>query len=90
MNQTSINDDEILVLSSQIDEVNQKMVDLLDFVWLSVVIVMIFNMQMGFILLEVGASRKKHSRNVLLKNLEDTLICIFGFWIIGYSLSINA
>ena len=78
------------MLSSHIDDVNQQMVDLIDFVWLSVVIVMIFNMQMGFILLEVGVSRKKHSRNVLLKNLEDTLICIFGFWIIGYSLSINA
>jgi Amt family ammonium transporter len=51
---------------------------------------MIFNMQMGFILLEVGVSRKKHSRNVLLKNIIDTLVCIFGFWFIGYGLSINA
>jgi len=47
-------------------------------------------MQMGFILLEVGVSRKKHSRNVLIKNVEDTIICIMGFWLIGYSLSINA
>jgi ammonia channel protein AmtB len=51
---------------------------------------MIFNMQMGFILLEVGVSRKKHSRNVLLKNVFDTLISIFSFWLIGYGLSIDA
>ncbi len=62
----------------------------MDLVWLFVVLIMIFNMQMGFILLEVGVSRKKHSRNVLLKNIIDTLVCIFGFWFIGYGLSINA
>jgi Amt family ammonium transporter len=83
-------DDEILVLSETIDDVNQKMKDLIDLVWLFVVVIMIFNMQMGFILLEVGVSRKKHSRNVLLKNMIDTLVCILGFWLIGYSLSINA
>ncbi len=82
--------DDILVLSESIDDVNQKMKDLIDLVWLFVVVIMIFNMQMGFILLEVGVSRKKHSRNVLLKNIIDTLVCTLGFWLLGYSLSINA
>ena len=55
-----------------------------------IVAVMIFNRQLGFILLEVGLSRTKFSRNVLQKNLGVTFVCILGFWAIGYSLSINA
>ena len=54
------------------------------------VISLIFNMQMGFMLLEVSVSRKKHSRNVLLKNLLDTFVCSLGFWLVGYNLSIGA
>jgi Amt family ammonium transporter len=83
-------DAEILVTIETINDVDKKLKDLIDLAWLFVVLIMIFNMQMGFILLEVGVSRKKHSRNVLLKNVVDTLICIPGFWLIGYSLSINA
>lgn len=51
---------------------------------------MIYNMQMGFTLIEVGVSRHKHSRNVLTKNIIDTLVCIFGFWLLGYPLSVRA
>jgi ammonia channel protein AmtB len=45
---------------------------------------------MGFLLLEVSVSRKKHSRNVLLKNLIDTFVSSLGFWIVGYHFSIGA
>ena len=54
------------------------------------VISLIFNMQMGFMMLEVSVSRKKHSRNVLLKNLVDTFVCSLGFWLVGYHFSIGA
>jgi Amt family ammonium transporter len=82
--------DEILVLQEQVDIATAQLSDLIDLVWMFVVLVMIFNMQMGFTLLEVGMSRKKHSRSVLLKNLVDVFICSFGFWLIGYSISIEA
>jgi len=44
-------------------------------------------MQFGFTLLEVGASRLKHSRTVLFKNLVDTFVTIIAFGLIGYEIS---
>jgi ammonia channel protein AmtB len=46
-------------------------------------------MQLGFVLLEVGSAREKHSRTVLLKNILDTIISALCFWIFGYYLSVG-
>ena len=55
-----------------------------------IVAVMIFNMQTGFMLLELGISRKKFSRNVMIKHMTDTFVCSLAFYLVGYSFSINA
>ena len=79
-----------MLLKANVDAANEQLKQLIDLVWMFVVLVMIFNMQMGFTLIEVGNSRHKHSHGVLVKNILDTLICTLGFWFVGYDLSTNA
>lgn len=81
---------DVIVTKDQIDLAERQLIQLIDLVWNFVVLVMIFNMQMGFTLYEVGAARRKHSRSVLFKNLVDTLVCVLGFWLVGYRLSTHA
>lgn len=50
-------------------------------------ILIVFSMQLGFIFLEAGASRRKHSRAVLLKNLTDTVVTAIVFRFIGFQFS---
>ena len=55
-----------------------------------IVIILIFNMQLGFILLEAGAVRHKNQTNILFKNLVDMFVSCLAFWLAGYSWSIEA
>ena len=56
-------------------------------IWINVSAIMIFQMQVGFTLLECGSIRKKNYKSILLKNILDTCICTFVFWMIGYSMA---
>ena len=51
---------------------------------------MIVNMQLGFILLEVGMARFKNTRTILMKNLIDTFVSAIVFWLMGYGISVQA
>jgi Amt family ammonium transporter len=44
----------------------------------------VFFMQAGFSMLEVGAVRAKNSMNILFKNILDGSVAALGFWFIGY------
>jgi len=58
-----------LAIREDVDLKYMQLSRLIDRVWMYIVLVMIFNMQMGFTLIEVGVSRKKHNRSVLNKNI---------------------
>jgi ammonium transporter, Amt family len=64
--------------------------EIIDQVWVLIVVVMIMNMQVGFILLEVGLARFKNTRTILMKNLVDTFVSSIVFWLLGYAMSVNA
>lgn len=66
-----------------------QLVHKVNLIWNFVTIVIVFSMQLGFIFLEVGAARRKHSRNVLLKNLIDTIATAMVFWLIGFQFSLD-
>lgn len=44
-------------------------------------------MQLGFIMVEAGASKRHHWPGILIKNLLDTITGALGFWIIGFGLA---
>jgi Amt family ammonium transporter len=55
-------------------------------VWILVAAGLVFMMQLGFCLLEVGFVRAKNSINVAIKNVMDFCIAGFLFWLFGYAL----
>ncbi len=55
-------------------------------VWILVAAGLVFMMQLGFCLLEVGFVRAKNSINVAIKNVMDFCISGFLFWLFGYAL----
>jgi Amt family ammonium transporter len=58
----------------------------LDQLWVLVTACLVFTMQAGFLCLEAGLSRAKHSMNVAVKNVTDFLISSVAFLLVGYGL----
>lgn len=54
--------------------------------WVLTATALVFAMQLGFCLLEVGFVRAKNSINVAIKNVMDFCIAGFLFWLFGYAL----
>lgn len=47
-------------------------------------------MQVGFIALETGSGRAKNVRNILLKNLLDTMLTALCWWAVGSAFAYGA
>ena len=50
---------------------------------------LIFFMQIGFILLEAGGTRRRHLSGVVMKNLLNTITGAFAFWLIGFGFAFS-
>jgi ammonium transporter, Amt family len=61
-----------------------------DISWIVIAAGLVLLMQIGFLLLEAGAARSKHSINVALKNTVDFMIAAAMFWVVGYGLMFGA
>ncbi|UAB76827.1 ammonium transporter [Erythrobacter sp. SCSIO 43205] len=57
-----------------------------DFVWTVLAATLVLMMQVGFLLLEAGASRSKNSISVAQKNLADLFLAFLTFYFIGFGL----
>ncbi|WP_111706501.1 ammonium transporter [Lutibacter citreus] len=57
----------------------------LDLMWIVICGILVFFMQAGFTLVEVGFTRAKNAGNIIMKNLLDLCIGSLGFWAIGYT-----
>src|SRR3989304_5246473 len=62
----------------------------MDMVWTLLASFLIFLMQAGFTLVEVGFTRAKNAGNVVMKNMIDFAIGSIGFFFIGYGLMFGA
>ena len=58
----------------------------MDIMWVLIAGSLVFFMQAGFTLVEVGFTRSKNTLNIVMKNLMDFCIGSLAFWAIGYSL----
>ena len=54
--------------------------------WLVIAALLVFLMQVGFLLIEAGIVRAKNSINVAQKNISDMMICIACYSLVGFGL----
>jgi Amt family ammonium transporter len=58
----------------------------LNFVWTLIAAFLVFFMQAGFAMVEVGFTRAKNASNIVMKNLLDFCIGALAFWALGFGL----
>jgi len=61
-----------------------------DYVWTLVAAALVFFMQAGFAMVEVGFTRAKNAVNILMKNLMDFSLGSLAYWAIGFGLMFGA
>eukprot|EP00752_Nemacystus_decipiens_P002347 g2217.t1 len=59
----------------------------LDTAWILLGAVMVFFMQAGFAMLEVGSVSIKNTKNILVKNIGDSAMGAIGWWLLGNGLA---
>ena len=64
--------------------------EILDTVWLIVVMIMVILAQTGFLMKETGSIRMKNNSVILLKTILVIAMSSLTFFIVGFGLCINA
>lgn len=59
--------------------------DALDMIWIVLAASLVFFMQAGFAMVEIGLTRAKNSGNIIMKNLMDFSVGTIFFWMIGWA-----
>ncbi|MBQ4914347.1 ammonium transporter [Maribacter sp. MMG018] len=54
--------------------------------WITIAAILVFFMQAGFTLVEVGFTRSKNSGNIIMKNIMDLAVGSIMFWAVGYGI----
>jgi len=62
-----------------------SMMNSIDTVWTLVAAFLVFAMQAGFVMLEVGFARKRETVNVMMECIFDTCLCGILFYACGYA-----
>lgn len=62
----------------------------IDMVWMLIAAFLVFFMQAGFAMVEIGFTRAKNSVNILMKNLMDFSIGSLAYFLIGFGLMFGA
>ena len=62
----------------------QSLTDDLDTFWLMFGAILVFFMQCGFAMLEVGTVSEKNTKNILIKNIGDAAIGAICWWLLGF------
>ncbi|MCK4307390.1 ammonium transporter [candidate division WOR-3 bacterium] len=62
----------------------------IDTVWTLIAAFLVFFMQPGFAMVEVGFTRAKNASNILMKNLMDFCVGSIAFWLIGFGIMFGA
>jgi Amt family ammonium transporter len=62
----------------------------LDTMWTLIAAFLVFFMQAGFAMVEVGFTRAKNASNILMKNLMDFSVGSIAFWASGFAIMFGA
>jgi Amt family ammonium transporter len=62
----------------------------LDMIWLLVAAALVFFMQAGFAMVEIGLTRAKNASNIIMKNLMDFSAGAIVYWAFGWALMYGA
>ena len=57
-----------------------------DSIWVLFGAVLVFSMQIGFTMVEVGLTRLKNAGNIIMKNVMDLCLGTVMFWLIGFGI----
>lgn len=66
-------------------DLETSMMNSIDTVWTLVAAFLVFAMQAGFVMLEIGFARKRETVNILMECIFDTCLCGILFYAIGYA-----
>lgn len=61
-----------------------------DSIWVLFGAVLVFSMQIGFTMVEVGLTRLKNAGNIIMKNVMDLCLGSVAFWFIGFGIMFGA
>lgn len=79
----------VLTMEEQVSALVQTVAaysDSFDMIWLVLAAALVFFMQAGFAMVEVGLTRAKNAGNILMKNLMDFAAGAIVFFLVGYGL----
>lgn len=66
-------------------DLETSMMNSIDTVWTLVAAFLVFAMQSGFTMLEIGFARKRETVNILMECIFDTCLCGILFYAVGYA-----
>jgi Amt family ammonium transporter len=69
------------------DEAMSELSLLIDVMWVMLAAMLVFFMQVGFALLEVGSVQAKNAKSILIKNLLDGAVGTCAWWMFGWGLA---
>jgi Amt family ammonium transporter len=69
-----------------VQSVQESLQQNINIVWTVIAAILVFFMQAGFAMVEVGFTRAKNSINILMKNLMDFSVGSLAFFLVGFGL----
>ncbi len=74
------------VTQESIDKALEAVTGDMGALWITLAAILVFFMQAGFTLVEVGFTRSKNSGNIIMKNIMDLAVGSIMFWAVGYGI----
>jgi len=90
MSALNVSDPVVAALLARVTAVETTSANILadsDSHWLMMCAFLVFFMQAGFAMVEVGSITKKNTKNILLKNCMDACLGAIIFWAVGYGVA---
>ena len=68
------------------DPSSGEIMKLMNILWVLIAAILVFFMQLGFMLVEIGFTRSKNAVNIMMKNVMDFAVGSVAFFVLGFGL----